>query len=86
MAIIGELAKALGAGMKVFAEAVSVADGGTVDTGLKTIKGLSLTPSNADHVPAATGISGGTITIGLHDNAGAAITTAETVYVTAFGQ
>ena len=83
--IIGELKKALGAGKKVFAEAVSVADGGTVDTGLSKIDVAIACPSNPDHVAAVTGISGGTITIGLHDNAGNAVSDAETVYVVAIG-
>ena len=86
MAVIGELAKALGAGMKVYAATVSVADGDTVDTGLKTVLGVVLTTSNAAHIAAVTGVSGGTITVGLEDNGGTAVTTAEDVYVVAFGQ
>ena len=84
--IVGALEKALGkAQKKVFAGAVSVADGDTVDTGLSSIDVPILTSSNPDHVAAVTGVSGGTITIGLHDNAGSAITTAETVYVLVIG-
>ena len=84
--IAGELNKALGAGMKVYAETVSVANGGTVDTGLNTIYGVVATPSNAAHIAAVTNISGGTLTIGLEDNAGNAVTTAENVYIVAIGQ
>jgi hypothetical protein len=83
--IVGELKRALGAGKKVFAEAVSVADGGTVDTGLSRIDAAVVCSTNPDHVAAITSISGGVITIGLHDNAGSAITSAETVYVIAIG-
>jgi len=84
--IIGALAKALGKGQKkVFAGAVSVADGDTVDTGLKSVDVAILTTSNAAHIAAITGKSGGTITIGLADNAGSAVTTAETVYILAIG-
>jgi len=84
--IIGALAKALGKGQKkVFAGAVSVADGDTVDTGLKSVDVVILTTSNAAHIAAVTGKSGGTITIGLADNAGSAVTTAETVYILAIG-
>ena len=84
--IIGALEKALGkAQKKVFVGAVSAADGDTVDTGLSAIDVAILTSSNPDHVVAITGVSGGTITIGIHDNAGAAVTTAETVYVLAIG-
>jgi len=83
--IVGELKKAVGAGKKVFAKAVSVADGDTVDTGLSKIDAAVACSSNPDHVAAITGIDGGTITIGLHDNAGGTVTTAETVYVIAIG-
>ena len=89
--IAGELAKALGAGMKVFAATVSVADGGTVDTGLKEIYGVSLTSSATTHLASVGGISGGTITVKLTNvdpalTAAAAVTTAENVYVVAIGQ
>ena len=83
--IVGELKKALGAGKKVFAEAVSVADGDTVDTGLSKIDAPFVCSSNPDHIAATTNVSGGVITIGLHDNAGNAVTTPETVYVIAIG-
>ena len=85
MSIVGELKKALGAGKKVFAEAVSVADGDTVDTGLSKIDAAIACSSNSAHIAAVTGISGGEITIGLADNGGSAVTSAETVYVIAIG-
>ena len=85
MSIVGELKKALGAGKKVFAEAVSVADGDTVDTGLSKIDAAIACSSDSAHIAAVTGISGGTITIGLADNGGSAVTSAETVYVIAIG-
>jgi len=87
MTIIGELAKALGKGRKkVFAAAVSAADGDTVDTGLSSIDTVIVCPSVNTHNAAVTGISGGTNTIGLYDIAGAAaVTTAETVYIIAVG-
>jgi len=84
--IIGALVKALGKNQKkVFAGAVSVANGDTVDTGLRSIDVAIVCPSDATHIAAVTGISGGEITIGLMDNAGTAITTAETVYIIAVG-
>ena len=83
--IVGELKKALGAGKKVFAEAVSVADGDTVDTGLSRIDAAFVCSSDSTHIAAVTDISGGTITIGLADNGGSAVTTPETVYVIAIG-
>ena len=79
------LPKILGPGKKIYAEAVSVANGGTVDTGLSSIDAVVVSSSDATHIAAVTGVSGGTITIGLMDNAGTAITTAETVYVIAIG-
>ena len=85
MSIVGELKKALGAGKKVFAEAVSVADGDTVDTGLSKIDAAIACSSDSAHIAAVTGISGGEITIGLADNGGSAVTSAETVYVIAIG-
>ena len=86
MPIVGQLEKALGRGKKkVYAAAVSVANGDTVDTGLTSIDAAVVTTSDATHIAAVTGISGGTITIGLMDNAGSAITTAETVYIIAIG-
>lgn len=89
--IAGELNKALGAGMKVFAETVSVANGDTVDTGLSTIYSVSLTSSATTHIASVGGISGGTITVNLTNvdpslSASAAVTTAEDVYVVAIGQ
>ena len=85
MSIVGELKKALGAGKKVFAEAVSVANGDTVDTGLSKIDAAIACSSDSAHIAAVTGISGGEITIGLADNGGSAVTSAETVYVIAIG-
>jgi len=85
MSIVGELKKALGAGKKVFAEAVSVADGDTVDTGLSKIDAAIACSSDSAHIAAVTGISGGEITIGLADNGGSAVATPETVYVIAIG-
>ena len=85
MSIIGQLIKATGkVGKKVFAEAVSVADGDAVDTGLRSIDGLALTPS-ADRFVSATSVTGGVITIGLKDTTGTAVTTPETVYIIAIG-
>jgi len=85
MPIMGQLIKAVGkVGKKVFIEAVTVADGDTIDTGLKSIDGLALTAS-ADRFVSATSITGGVITIGLKDTTGAAVTTPETVYVIAVG-
>jgi len=84
--IIGQLERALGKGKKkVFAGTVSVANGDTVDTGLSSVDAAILTTSDAAHIAAVTGVSGGTITIGLMDNAGGTITTAETVYILAIG-
>ena len=85
MPIMGQLIKAVGkVGKKVFIEAVTVADGDTIDTGLKSIDGLALTPS-ADRFISATSVTGGVITIGLKDTTGAAVTTPETVYIIAIG-
>jgi len=89
--IIGALAKALGKGQKkVFAGAVNVADGDTVNTGLKSIDVAVLTSTAATHIASVGGISGGVITVKLTDvdpalTEAAAVTTAETVYVLAIG-
>ena len=86
MSIVGELKKALGAGKKVFAEAVSVADTDTVDTGLSKIDAAIVCSSDSTHIAAVTGISGGEITIGLTlVSDGSPVTSAETVYVIAIG-
>jgi len=84
--IIGALDKAIGkAQKKVFAGTVSVANGDTVETGLKSVDVAIVTSSNAAHIAAVTGISNGTITIGLMDNGGTPVTSAETVYILAIG-
>lgn len=84
MPIVGQLMKAVGSvGKKVFAEAVSVANGDTVDTGLESIDSLAITPS-ADRFVSGT-VDGGVITITLKDSSGAAVTTPETVYIIAIG-
>jgi len=63
--IIGALTKAIGKGQKkVFAGTVSVADGDTIDTGLKSIDCVILQPQNDNRIAKAT-VSGGTITVGL---------------------
>jgi len=83
--IIGALAKALGKGQKkVFAGTVSVADGDSIDTGLKSIDVVVLTPT-ADRFVSVTSVSGGVVTIGLKDTTGAAVTTAENVYILVIG-
>lgn len=89
--IIGALVKALGKGKrKVFAGAVSVADGDTIDTGLSSIDVAILTSTATTHLASLGGITGGTITVKLTNvdpalTAAAAVTTAETVYVVAIG-
>lgn len=87
MAIIGALEKPFGRGAKykVAAGTASVADGGEIDTGFRAIVAAVVIGSNPDHIVAITGISGGKITVGIHDTAGAAVTTAETVYYIAIG-
>jgi len=86
MAIVGEAPKALGLGSKkIYAELVSVKDGDTVDTGLKTIDAAVATSTTAGHI-ATVSASGGTLTVNLQDNAGNAITTAEPVFIIAIGE
>ena len=84
--MIYDLMRALGAGKKLAVGSASVADGGTIDTGLKSIDAAFVCSSDKTHIAAVTGVSGGTITVGLADNAGTAITTAETVYWLAIGE
>ena len=71
---------------KIVFGSASVADGGTISTGLTSVDVCVLTSSNADHVAAVTSISGGNVTVGLHDNGGSAVTSAETVYFIAIGK
>lgn len=86
ISIIGNLLPPKGKSTKkIVAGTASVADGGTIDTGLSSIDFAVVMPSVADRVVAITSISGGTITVSIHDNTGAAVTTAETVYVFAIG-
>ena len=87
MSIVGALPKPYGKGAKykIAAGSASVADGGTIDTGLSTVVAAIVVSSNNTHIAAVTGISGGVITVGLADNAGNAVTTAETVYYIAIG-
>lgn len=70
---------------KVHATSVSLADGGTHDTGLQEIDSVNVTASGAGHIGAITSISGSTITLSLLDDAGAAVTAAETIYIDAKG-
>jgi len=90
--IIGQLQKALGkARKKVYARTVTVAHGDTVDTGLRSIDTVHLTPVNTSPRDChPTSITGGVITVGLWDGdptlaAVTTITTAETVMVFAIG-
>jgi len=84
--IVGQLQKALGKGKKkIFAGTVSVANGDTVDTGLSSVDVVILTTTNAAHIAAATSVSGGVVTIGLMDNSGTAVTTAEDVHILVIG-
>lgn len=65
MEIIGQLEKALGKGRKkVVVGTVSVADGDTIDTGLKSIDYVSIQAQNSNRMTNAS-ISGGVITVGL---------------------
>jgi len=85
MAIIGDLYPPRGkASKKVYAGTASVADGDTIDTGLSSIDFAVVVPTVADRFVSIS-ISGGTITVTLHDSTGAAVTSAETVYVFAIG-
>ena len=84
-AVIGQLKRPLGrVGKRVFAGVVSVADSDTIDTGLKSIDVVTLTPTAQRFAYAA--VSGGTITVHLLDSTGAAVTSAENVYVIAIGE
>jgi len=63
--IIGELERAFGKGrMKVYAGAVSVVDGDTIDTGLKSIDFCKLEPT-APNRSTSVSVTGGVITVGL---------------------
>lgn len=64
-AIIGQLERPLGKEKKkVFAGTVSVANGDTVDTGLKSVDVAIIHPQNANRIAQAT-VSGGVVTVGL---------------------
>jgi hypothetical protein len=84
--VLYDLERALGKGKKLAVGSSSVADGDTIDTGLNNVEVIVLTTTNATHIAAATSISGGTVTVGLLNNTGAAVTTAETVYWIAVGE
>lgn len=63
---------------------VSVANGGTINTGLSAIDSFQLTATVAGHIVTGTA-TGGTITVNILDHAGTAVTTAETVHWLAIG-
>ena len=86
MPIIGDLYPPRGkASKKLFVGAVSVADGGTIDTGLSKIDFAAVIPTVADRIVSITSISGGTITVSILDHTGTAVTSTEDVYVFAIG-
>jgi len=83
--LVFNLPRDLGPGKKIAFGSVSAKDGDTINTGLSSIDAVALTSSDATHIAAAASISGGTITLGLKDNSGSAVSSAETVYVIAIG-
>lgn len=67
------------------AVASSVSDGGTYDTGLSSIDAATLTGTTDDEIITIGGVSGGTITVNVADNAGGA-GTSQDVHVVAVGE
>lgn len=65
--------------------AASVADGGTINTGLSSIDAFFLTAAVAGRI-AAGSVSGGTITVSLVNHDGTAVTTPEIVNWIAVGR
>lgn len=64
----------------------SAANDYTIDTGLSSCEGIVLTTSDDDEFASATSISGGTVTIGVVDDEGNAVTTARDIYFLAWGK
>jgi len=85
LSIIGDLIPARGkATKKIVVGTVDVASGDTIPTGLSKIDFAAIIPTVADRFVSFS-ISGGDITVTLHDSTGADVTSAETVYVFAIG-
>ena len=83
--VLYDLLRALGAGKKLAVGSASVANGGTIDTGLKSIEAFVLMSSGSGHIATGTA-SGGTITVSLVNHDGSNVTSAETVYYIAVGE
>jgi len=80
MSVLGQLVKAVGkVGKKVYAGTISVANGDTVDTGLKKLDVVLVNPTAASRSFSVTKNSpaDGQFTVGLTDLSGAPITVAE---------
>lgn len=69
---------------RILCGSVSVADGGSINTGLTAIDAFHLAATGAGHIVTGT-VSGGTITVRLYNHDGTTVTTAETVYWIAVG-
>ncbi len=72
-------------GKRILCGVASVADGGTINTGLTTVDAFVLTATVSGHIVTGT-VSGGTITVDLANHDGTAVTTAENVYWIAVGE
>lgn len=79
-----DVANYVGSDKRIRCGSVSVADGGTINTGLSAIDSFQLTTTVAGHIVTGTA-SGGTITVKILNHDGAAVTVAETVHWLAVG-
>jgi len=80
-----EIARGLGSKKRVAMGSVSKANSGSFDTGLSSVNAVVLTSSSPSTIVTAKAISGGTVTIGLKNHAGSAVTSAKTIYYLAIG-
>lgn len=72
-------------GKRVLCGVASVADGGTISTGLATVDAFFLTATGSGHIATGT-VAGGTITVDLTNHDGTAVVAAENVYWIAIGE
>lgn len=61
---------------RLVATTATLGDGGTYDTGLTSITAAAVTCVTAGEMAEITGVSGGTLTVAVKDNAGSAGTSA----------
>lgn len=71
---------------KINSQTVQASDTDTIDTGLSSIDSAQVTASTDGHIATVASTSSGSITLGLTDDAGSAVTSDETIHVTAVGQ